>query len=241
MDSVKSFSTLQKAIDGCDGDLYIDPGIYPISADLIVPAGLYLHGAGRLSQFVVIDDAVVSGIKVTSDKPVIFEKFTMACMKNHTSVLINASPPGIHNENSIFRDLTLTYGRTALHLGNAVWWTIDSCTCYGQVENCVFVESVSAPDDGDCCIVSCTLSYPGYCCILQRSAGGLKIIGNKLIGAGSCAYLYDKTPGANTSDLIAVGNSVENCRWGFAGHQHLSNVVLESNQFANVEHTVSMP
>lgn len=232
----------QKAIDNAlekDGLLEIDAGTFHVPGGLTIPAALTLRGTNRQKSIIKGGDATV--INVTGTEGISFSNFTIS---GASSILIDVSPSGPHNQFSTLRDLTFVGGSTAISMGNAAWWTIDRCYVYGAAQNGIYVASVSAPDDGDSSITNCILSYPGAASIFQASSGGLRLINNKIIG-GIHGYLLELTPDVITSDLIATGNSIENMTNGFVGVwadvDHFANVMIANNQFSNVTYPINMP
>lgn len=240
-DSANAQAAIDAAVSGT-GILGIDAGTFYVPAGLVIPAPLNLIGANRARSILKAGPADV--LNVTTAEAVEFSNFSIAGEPGGSNKLINITPSGQHNGFSTLRDLGLTGGRIAAYMGNAAWWTIDRCYIYKPMNHGVYVESVSEPDAGDSSIANCIISYPGSAGIWQASSGGLRIENSKLIG-GVHGYLLKLTPGIITSDLIAVGNSIENMTNGFVGVwddvHSFSNVIILGNQFSNVRYPTNLP
>jgi len=218
--------------------LFIDPGAYLISAPLSISSGLTMLGAGMHLSVITLATGTMDGIIITALDPVQLENFRVRGAPGATAgSLINVSPSSTDAAYEAFRDLSLENGYIALNMGNAILWTVDRCSIDSPAAGGVFVQSVSQPDMGDSSITNCIfrLGSTGTC-IGQTSSGGLRIQNNKLLG-GQHGYVLLLNAGAQTSNLIMVGNSfeqqvVDSITAINNSGPNFYNIVITGNQFA---------
>jgi Pectate lyase superfamily protein len=228
----------QKAINGCGGILYIDPGVYFIPGGVKVSDSICLQGFGQQSAFKVPQSCPI-GLDVQTTKSVVFKDFAIIGDANVTnwSILLNVAPSSGFNQASRCVNLYLACGGIAANMANAAWWVMDSCFINQPCQIGLNVGNWSSPDAGDSTfcngIISCPIGGQAYA-INQVSSGGLRIVNSKVLG-GIHGLMVQLSPGVTTSDLIVVGNSFElNGNDNVAGLQrdvgHFNNVVVVGNQ-----------
>lgn len=108
-----------------------------------------------------------------------------------------------------FENVTFVSFPIGIDFVAASLWKIIGCDFLSYTIAGVQVANENVADSGDSVITGCVFNNP-YSTgsgVLQKSSGGLKIIGNKFLGGsrGYTMYLY-----GSTSVLIFSGNSVEN-------------------------------
>lgn len=112
----------------------------------------------------------------------------------------------LHFENVVF-----SYIPTCIAFTAASLWKIIGCDFLAYSVAGVDVANTNDNDSGDSVIASCVFNnpYSTGSAVLQRSSGGLKIIGNKMLG-GARGYDLQFNGVKNTADIIISGNSIEN-------------------------------
>jgi len=108
-----------------------------------------------------------------------------------------------------FRNVHFVDCPTGIDFVRASLWKIIGCDFLAYTVAGVQVANENAPDSGDSVIMGCVFNNP-YATgsgVLQKSSGGLKIIGNKFLG-GSRGYTMNLY--GTTSVFVFSGNSVEN-------------------------------
>ena len=149
-------------------------------------------------------------------------------------------PPSGETSYANIENVNISYFPTGIDFVNASLWKIIGCTFAGHTFAGVVVDNVRDNDAGDSVIMGCAFvtSETTANHILQKSSGGLKIIGNKLLGAGD-GYKMQYTGTANTSNLIISGNSIENFSSNAIAFEKISagltsfkNIVIDGNQIA---------
>jgi hypothetical protein len=238
-DDTANFQAALNAAMSSGSRLFIDPGTYLISAPLSISSGLTMLGAGVHLSVVMLASGTIDGIVITAVDPVQLENFRVRGVSGATAgSLIKVFPSSVDAAYETFRDLSLENGYIALSMGNAILWTIDRCSIDSPALVGVFVQSVSNPDLGDSSITNCIfqLKSTGLVCIGQTSSGGLRIQNNKLLG-GQHGYALLLNAGAQTSNLIIVGNSfeqqvVDSITAINASGPNFYNIVITGNQFA---------
>jgi hypothetical protein len=237
-DDTANFQAALNAAMSAGCRLFIDPGTYLISEPLLVSSALTMLGAGRHQSIIMLANGTMDGIIITALDPVQLENFRVRGVPGATNgALIQVAPSGGNAAYEAFRDLSLENGFAALSMVNALLWTVDRCSIDSPSAAGVFVQNVSQPDTGDSSITNCVfrLGSTGSC-IWQTSSGGLRIQNNKLLG-GQHGYVLSLDAGAQTSNLIIVGNSfeqqvVDSITAINSSGPNFYNIVITGNQFA---------
>ncbi len=140
---------------------------------------------------------------------------------------------------SNFFNVTIAYVPTGINFQAAAYWQITNCEFIAYNTAGVIVNNTNNPDSGDSVIMGSYfngVSGSGSG-VLQNASGGLKIIGNKFL-QGASAYTMQFNGSNNTSDLLILGNSMENMSsqdMSFnraSGTFKFSNIVITGNQMA---------
>lgn len=138
-----------------------------------------------------------------------------------------------------FDNVTITWLPICVDTVAASYWTMNNCEFLSYSIAGVQVANTNNADSGDSTIQGCLFNTPGTAGVgvLQKSSGGLKVIGNKFLG-GLNGYQLNFNGAANTSDLLFVGNSIENMSAQAialsrqSGTFNFSNLLFVGNEFA---------
>lgn len=155
---------------------------------------------------------------------------------------------GVANSFSSFRKCSFVFGYNAIDLQSAYTVDIDGCYFSGFANMGVNVSNTINEDAGDSTIQGCTFgnSANALACIHQTSSGGLRVINNKM-NTAQFGYKLQLAGSVGTSDLVIVGNSIENA--GEAGiglfrtpgqTATFNNIVISSNQIALCQNGILM-
>lgn len=140
---------------------------------------------------------------------------------------------------SYFKNVTIAFIPTCVQFVEASYWKVDCCEFLGYSVAGLDINNTNNADSGDSVITGSLFNTPGStgCSIIHRASGGLKVIGNKMLG-GNVGYSMQFSGTSNTGVLLFVGNSVENmtsqCMTFVrsSGSYNFSNVVITGNEFA---------
>jgi len=153
---------------------------------------------------------------------------------------IQFDPPSGGADYALIEGVNVSYFPIGIDFVNASLWKIIGCTFAGHTTAGVVVDNVRDNDAGDAVIMGCAFITSSTTAdqIRQKSSGGLKIVGNKLLGAVN-GYAMRYTGTANTSNLIISANSIENFSSNAISFQKISpgltaflNVAIVGNQIA---------
>jgi hypothetical protein len=223
-------------------------GFCKISATLNISDAITIRGKGRQSSGIRWTDDALTGISIKTDRGVVIERMQFSAPMTATNgAMIKVEGDTAANVLSIFRDNTFIGGFNQIQTVSAYIWTIDTNYHYGYQNTAVIVQNTFNVDYGDSSIQNSIFSGGGplSTSILQYSSGGLRVTNSKLLG-GLNAYRLYLSAGAVTSDLIFVGNSVENqigtaLQFGTAGgNATFANIVITDNQFMNQPIVIGM-
>lgn len=222
------------------GTIFFGTGIFKYTS-LSVTGGIHFKGASRSGTYFLQNSTTNVGIVVNTASSVFFDGIFFEQTGTPTAgAAISLSAPGGTNNNSVIRDCVFATNWVGVDTINAALYTIDSNYFTQYVSVGLLVQNQFNVDGGDSVVTNNIFSAIGTTAvgIKQFSSGGLKILGNKLIGGGY-GYQLSLASGASTSDLIITGNSIEN--QAVAGVQLsnpggsgilFANVVISGNQFA---------
>ena len=122
------------------------------------------------------------------------------------------SPGPTDNEFAFFENVAFSYIPIGIDFKAASFYKVIGCNFLGHTIAGVKCANSWNGDAGDGVIMGCDFETnpvnTGTAGILQYSGGGLKIIGNKILG-GTFGYYMDYQPNTGTSDLIIANNSFE--------------------------------
>lgn len=191
---------------------YLDAGTYKISSALTISGSISITGAGRASSIIQLGSTTQNGINISTLGVVHLSQFRITGAGGAASGdLINlASGTASPNQFSTFRDLWFQGGWNQLHALSAATWTVDGCLFASPGSTGAFIEDTTASDAGDQIIANSVFSGQAGVgtAIFQQSAGGLKVVGNKII-QWQRGYWLSLSAGVATSDLFFSANSME--------------------------------
>ena len=138
-----------------------------------------------------------------------------------------------------FDNITIAFCPIEIDFTAAAYWTINNSEFLGYNSAGIQVANTNNNDSGDSVVQGSLFNTPGTTgsAINWKSSGGLKIIGNKMLGGG-VGFNMQFNGTTNTSDIILVGNSIENMNTQAivlaraSGSANVSNVVVVGNQMA---------
>lgn len=119
---------------------------------------------------------------------------------------------GEQGQQQVLRDCTTNGFKTGFYVKSGVLWRLDNCVANNATEDGFLIRNVVNADSGDGHVTGCCASNPtgsGRSGFRYESGGGLKFIGNKILGFQN-GFDLQMSPGAATVDLLFLGNSIEN-------------------------------
>ena len=138
------------------------------------------------------------------------------------------------------RNVTFAFWPVCADFVRASYWSVQNCQFLAYTEAGLQVANENNPDSGDG-VVNGNLFLAGGTtgeAILQKSSGGLKITGNKMLG-GNTGFTLRYNSDLPSGVLVFTGNSVENMTSRCialtqdpAFNGNFSNTVITGNEFA---------
>jgi hypothetical protein len=141
-----------------------------------------------------------------------------------------------------------------INFKDAAYFTLDSVSISATgITNAsgIYVADAVTPDAGDSSISASLIQPgPGGVAIYWTSSGGMRVINNKILGLNMAVGVQmNLSAGANTSDILITGNSIEGfgstgvgigfSRLGATGG--LSNIIINGNQIGGPKYCVLHP
>lgn len=196
---------IQDLINASTGICQLGAQTYTLSSAATINRPLIMRGQGDATKIVV--PSTQDGIVIATTGPVVLQDFTVTATAPKTGGYgIKFNSTGL-NVNSRLSNLQIQNQYIGIGMLNAYFWMIRETDVEGSVLIGIEVANPLLPDAGDSLITGCTFlsTYPANA-ILQRSGGGLKLIGNKIL---SHANGYGMAMDGMTSVLVITGNSIE--------------------------------
>ncbi|MEI1276590.1 glycosyl hydrolase family 28-related protein [Klebsiella pneumoniae] len=136
-----------------------------------------------------------------------------------------------------FDNVTIAYCPIGIDFVAAAYWSINNSEFLGYNAAGIQVANTNNTDTGDSVVQGSLFNTPGTAgvALLWKSSGGLKVIGNKLLG-GNVGFGMQFNGASNTSDILLIGNSIENMTSQAislartSGTSNVSNIVIVGNQ-----------
>jgi hypothetical protein len=249
-DGVTNDTASMQAAHNTGRFVYYPAGTYRFTSITITSGGIIGEGPS-ITNLNCVDNSSTAAIKyvgtyttlaggLVANVP-LFRWFTLNGNNLKSSGAgLQFDPPSGETSYANIDNVNISYFPTGIDFVNASLWKIIGCTFSGHTSSGVVVDNVRDNDAGDSVIMGCAFvtSETTATHILQKSSGGLKIIGNKLLGAGN-GYALRYTGTANTSNLIISGNSIENFSSNAIAFEKISagltsflNVVIADNQIS---------
>jgi len=222
-------SVIQSAVNASanGSKIFIKSGEYEIYSEILITKPLTITGEHVATERYQSLYQVVWGVKMSvmtlgitafhikCDETVIIENIIIFYKvinyqqpSSGIGILIEGSNSTNWNKQSLFRNLRIVGFWKGIYSKAGSAWVVDNCyialNYYG-----VYVENVANGDAGDNTIVNSVISGNqswGYL-VYQTSSGGLRIENSKLLYGSYGIYLSINNA---TSNLIVVGNSIEN-------------------------------
>jgi hypothetical protein len=241
-------SSIQAAVNATgSGVLELPVGSCVLNSAIDITTGITIKGQGKQSSFIVMRNPTSNGFNIVSDLGVSFIDLGIYAPEATAGAMISLTGATRANSLSRFVNCTFLQGYNQIVTTAAYIWVADGNYHHGYKNSALVVQNTNDVDDGDSVITNSTFSggETTSVSIVQYSSGGLRIVNNKLLG-GASAYKLNLAHGAVTSDLIFVGNSVENqtssaLQFGTAGGGGtFANIVINSNQFMNQPIVIAM-
>jgi Pectate lyase superfamily protein len=202
--------------------VYYPQGTYKFSGQLTIAAGGIIGAGKTLTNLNAVDTSTNAAIKFTGPYTTLqgglvsgnakFQDFTLngnALKTTGAGLQFNS----VTQEASYadLRGLQISYFPINVDFVNASLWKMIGCDILGHTVAGIRVNNTFENDAGDSLIMGNNIitSSKTAAQILHISSGGLKIIGNKLLG-GRDGYLMQYMGRNETSNLIISNNSIEN-------------------------------
>lgn len=224
--------------------IFYPEGIYQFTKFTMVGGGII--GEGRTATTLRTTNADSSNvITVTGNNPPLMNDFTLLCPVI-SNLPVKTGGAGIallpttgECSYSRFENVLIAFAPIALDMMSSPYAKIEGCEFLGYNVAGVRIENVVTPDNGDSVILGSLFNTPGILghAVLQHSSGGLKLLGNKMLG-GATGYNMQYRGSTNSGVLVINGNSIENmdsscisiARTG--GTSNFANVVITGNELA---------
>lgn len=230
------------AVQGTGRSLLFPVGSYKVSSTLSVTGTLRLVGESRNGSVITWASTTLHVLSVACDTGISVDRLTFSGPAGPTAGnIITLTGSATQNIFSTFRECTFVYGFNQIVTVAACDWVIENCVFTEYVNYGVYVSDTFNVDAGDSFIGNgCTFftSSATGVGIYQVSSGGLKVVGNKLLGGLYGYQMSLSTLGTATVDLLLIGNSIENQTAGAvyltrpSGSVVFGNVVIVGNQIA---------
>lgn len=231
--------------------VYYPQGTYKFSGQLTIAVGGIIGAGKTLSNLNAIDTSSSAAIKFTGPYTTLPGGLVSGNAKFHDFTLngnsLKTTGAGLQfdsaaNEVSYadLRGLQISYFPINVDFVNASLWKMIGCDILGHTVAGVRVNNTYENDAGDSLIMGNNIitSSKTAAQILHLSSGGLKIIGNKLLGARD-GYSMQYTGKKETSVLILANNSIENFSGKAinfskvsAGVPTFRNIIISGNQIS---------
>jgi hypothetical protein len=244
-------SEIQEAVNAVQetrGRLDFPAGYCRISGTINISKSIALVGEGRQGSFIIWNNTTMTGFNIVTNEKVNIEKLTFIAPNNATAgSIISLTGGSTTNAFSTIKDSQFVGGYNQFTTQSAYAWILDGNYHYGYVNAGVVVDNNYNSDWGDSTIVNSVMSGggPNSTSIIQLSSGGLRVNNNKLLG-GAYAYRMWLSGNEYTSDLIFIGNSIENqtvsaLAFGTSNNGAIfANIVINGNQFMNQPTVINM-
>jgi hypothetical protein len=182
------------------------------------PTSTVLHSTDTSSDPLMVFNALwQNNLLQENNNALVFRDFAVQATTSKTSgSCIEVTAPivgGVQQENQItvFENVTFRIFATGIHFKSASFWKVLNCNFIEYKQTGIRVENIYNADSGDGAITNCLFETNpdgiGNAGILQHSSGGLRITGNKFLGA---SYGYKmEWDGAASSNLQICNNSFE--------------------------------
>lgn len=214
-------ASLQKAVNAAifeNVPLLLPIGTMKFSSELAVPGAITIIGYGHTQSVLSPVSTTQNGIRVTAVAPVFFKDFGIDAqgITPTAGKGILFDPGGSsRNAQSRLNGVRVIGTFQGIDFERAAYWVMDGCAVQECKDAHIIVKNLVSGDEGDSVISNSLISYntpspsPTILLILQKSSGGLRLNGNKIMG-GYHGYHMALEAGVTTLGPIITGNSFEN-------------------------------
>ncbi len=253
-DGVTNDTAAMQAAHDTGNVVYYPAGTYLFTSNISISSG-GIVGEGMTETILKSNDTTSNnlikyvGNFATKGNVPLFSNFKILGNVSKTQgAALSINPITDETEYLYFTNVTFEDAPTGIEFQRASLWKITNCNFLAYTIAGVLVRNLNVADAGDSVIMGCVFSNPFATGegVLQQSSGGLRIIGCKFLGGNSGYTLsYDSSNGG-TSNLLIIGNSIEQMNSAgivFAnalGAATFSNVVIASNQFGVAPRGISV-
>lgn len=221
------------------GSAHLPTGTYRISAGLSITAGMKIYGDGFWS-IIRLMTATQNGFAINTDYAVHISGLylTIGVTKTDGAGIYVTAPTS--NTGSTFKNLLIAGQFIGIDFVRAHIWSVsDNCNISDSVLIGIRIQNTWNGDAGDSVIMGCVIATSGstVAAINYLSSGGLKLIGNKILGH-QYGVLFQLADGVSTSIFKIVGNSIESQSQACISLDHvgatglMSLVSIVGNEFA---------
>lgn len=257
LDDTAAFqSAISAAGTGLAGaEVYVPRGVYRVSSQITIPRSMAIRGATRDTSIIEATNASQNVFVVQTTAGVTISdlqfRVQVGVVKSQGAAIVVTAPAPHMNHRTVLERLLILDHYTAVHFLNAVEYSLSASSIYTSRFFGVLVENLVEPDAGDGQIVGNIFNNEplpeppsGTYAVEHRSGGGLRLVGNKILGhsVGYRVAIAD----VQTSVALLSANSIENqtqaCiqlrRWGTTGQ--FSSVTITGNELANAPFGISV-
>lgn len=226
--------SLQDLVNASTGICQLDAVTYTLTSAVTIDRPLVFQGQGPKTQIVVSSSQ--DGLVITTTDQVVLRDFSI------TSTALKSGGYGIKfastglNSNSRLANLRVINQYIGIGMLNAYYWALRDCNIEGSASIGIEISNPLLVDAGDALVTGCVLNstQPQTNAIVQRSGGGLKLIGNKILQHRNG---YAMAMDGVTSVLVISGNSIEGQEvypivLTATPNGNFANVTITGNEFA---------
>ena len=211
-------AAIQAAIDAMEaaggGIVFLPAGIYKVTVELTITHGCIITGCGTHSTIIHPATATQNTFHVQTDHAVFISDLMIYSSDGEKTggagIYIEGATAATENKGTKIERVQMSRQYNGIEISAAAEYFINKCRISEIYNYGIIVANIVDPDDGDGKITDNFIG--GYDSnsevgILQYSSGGLKLIGNKILGFKKGIRLAINS---TTSILLMTGNSLEN-------------------------------
>src|SRR5258706_15450295 len=219
---------LQAAITAAQatgGSVYLQAGKYKTTAVLNITSHIEIYGdgpakaSGAAKQSVILPSVSNSAFSINCQDAIILKDFQITWLSTPNSstygIQLDSTGGGINgNIDSYISNIGIAGPYVGFKTINAYTFTLENVRVDGAVFASCFISNTNVPGSGDSVITNCVFSgSPSICHLFIFSAGGLRIVNNKLnsSGAGGKGIVIQANlvTSQGISPLFIANNSIE--------------------------------
>jgi hypothetical protein len=231
--------------------VYYPSGTYKTTSQIVISAGGIVGDGPTKSIINCTDTSSNAAIKFTGAYTTLsgglssgvptFADFTLnGNLLKSTGAGLQFLPASGETSFANLSNVEISYFPTNVDFVAASFFIVNGCFFRGHTASGISVNNTNNNDSGDSVISSCVFNTSSTTAaqIRHLTSGGLKILGNKLLGGGY-GYLMEYTGTTDTAIVNIVGNSIENFSTGAitftkvsVGLASFKNVIISGNEMA---------